>query len=70
MRTLIVRLWHPTAGETDAAPGNGLDPELHGRIEDPLSGQERSFASGHELIEIIGDWMKAADPNRPEVRKG
>ena len=69
MRTLIVRLWHPTAGEAGNAARDEPEPELHGRIEDPLSGNELPFASGPELIEIIGDWMRAAAPARPEARE-
>ena len=58
MKTLIVRLWQPTAPEV-ASPASNV-PELHGRIEDPITGLERSFESGGELIAIIGAWVGTA----------
>jgi hypothetical protein len=55
MRTFIVRLWQPTAPEVDSPATDR--PELHGRVEDPITGLERSFESGGELIAIIGAWV-------------
>jgi hypothetical protein len=55
MKTFIVRLWQPTAPEVDS-PAKDL-PELHGRIEDPITGLERSFTSGGELIAILDAWI-------------
>ena len=69
MKTFIVRLWQPTVPEVDA-PTTDL-PELHGRIEDPITGLERSFTSGGELIAIIGAWIGAtAPPTEPEATRG
>jgi hypothetical protein len=62
MRTFIVRLWHPTAPEVDSSSLETAVPDLHGRIEDPITGLERSFESGPELIAIIGAWMGATTP--------
>ena len=68
MKTFILRLWQPTVPEVDSPTADR--PELHGRIEDPITGLERSFTSGGELIAIIGAWIEAtAASTKREARR-
>ncbi len=51
-------------------PGAPPDGSLSGLVEQLATGEKQSFASGEELIRIVGEWPDAERKIRPEQLYG